>query len=40
MPKILCASAAYNGTFVVVRMDKPSQEESIVHFNKDGQILF
>ena len=28
-PKILCASMAYKGTFVFVRMDKPGSEESI-----------
>ncbi len=40
MPKILCASVAYSNTFVVVRMDKPCQQESIVHFNVSGKILF
>ena len=40
MMKILCASVAYEGTFVLVRMDKPSQEESIVHLDKNGKILF
>lgn len=38
--KVLCVSAAYNNTFVMVRMDKPCQEESIVHFDASGKILF
>lgn len=40
MPKILWASMAYNNTYVVVRMDKPSEQESIVHLAADGHILF
>jgi len=39
-PKILCASTAYKGTFVFVRMDKPGSEESIVHTDASGKILF
>lgn len=39
-PKVLCLSIAYNNTFVMVRLDKPCQEESIVHFNKEGKILY
>ena len=40
MQKILWSSVAFNNTFVVVRIDKSSQEESIVHFDKNGKILF
>ena len=39
-PKILCASTAYKGTFVFVRMDKPGSEESIVHTDANGKILY
>ena len=39
-PKILCASTAYKGTFVFVRMDKPGAQESIVHCDASGKILF
>jgi hypothetical protein len=40
LPKVLCVSAAFNNTFVMVRMDKPCQEETIVHFDASGNILF
>lgn len=40
LPKVLCVSAAFNNTFVMVRMDKPCQEESIVHFDANGTILY
>jgi len=38
--KILCLSIAYNNTFVMTRMDAPCKQESIVHFNADGKILY
>lgn len=36
--KILCLSCAYDNTFVCVRVDRPGQEESIVHFDAQGKI--
>ncbi len=38
--KILCFSAAYDNTFVMVRVDHPGAQESIVHLNAAGQILY
>lgn len=38
--KILCFSAAYDNTFVFVRMDKPGEDESIVHVDSKGKILY
>lgn len=40
MPKILCVSTAFKGTFVVVRLDKPGEKESIVHLDKSGKIIW
>ena len=40
LAKVLCVSTAYNNTFVMVRMDKPCQEESIVHFDANGHTLY
>jgi len=40
LPKVLCVSAAFDNTLVMVRMDKPCQEESIVHFDASGKILY
>lgn len=40
MPKILCSSAAYNDSAVVIRMDLPNQKESVVHLSSKGEILF
>lgn len=38
--KVLRLSTAFNNTFVMVRMDKPCQQESIVHFDAQGKILY
>ena len=40
MLKILCLSCAYDKTFVCVRLDRPGYEESIVHFDSNGKILW
>ena len=40
MPKILCCSTAYKNTYVFVRMDKPGEQQSLVHTDGDGKILF
>lgn len=40
MAKILCVSSAYHDTFVLVRVDKPCQQESIVHIDSKGNILW
>ena len=40
MQKILCVSTAFHGTFVVARLDKPGEKESIVHLDKTGKILW
>ena len=40
MQKILCVSSAFNKTFVLVRVDRPGQEESIVHLDQKGTILW
>ncbi len=40
MLKILCASVACKNTFVVIREDLPGRQESIVHFDVNGKILF
>jgi hypothetical protein len=39
-PKILCASSAFNGTFVFVSVDVPGCKESIVHMDAQGKILY
>jgi hypothetical protein len=38
--KILCLSASYDHTFVFVRIDKPSEVETIVHMDSKGKILW
>ena len=38
--KILCFSAAYNGTFVSVNVIQPGADESLVHYSADGDILY
>jgi hypothetical protein len=40
IPKILCASTAYNGTFVLVRLDRPGAAESIVQYDANGKIVY
>jgi hypothetical protein len=38
--KILCFSTAFNDTFVFSRVINPGADESIVHVDKDGKVLF
>lgn len=40
MPKIFCCSSTFNRGVVVTRIDKPGKEESIVHLDTNGKILF
>jgi len=38
--KILVFSTAYNSTYVYCAVVKPGQDESIVHVDKEGNILY
>lgn len=38
--KILCFSTAYNNTFVFSKVINPGADESIVHVDADGKVLF
>ena len=40
VPKILCFSSAYDGTYVFSQVDKPGESESIIHVDGAGNILF
>jgi hypothetical protein len=38
--KIMCFSTAFDDTFVFSRVIDPGADESIVHVNKYGEVLF
>ena len=38
--KILCFSTAFNNTYVFSKVIKPGADESIVHVDANGNVLF
>lgn len=38
--KILCFSTAYNNTYVFSKVINPGADESIVHVDQNGKVLF
>ena len=40
MHKILCASTAYEDSFVLLRLEGLGRQETIVHLNKEGTVLW
>lgn len=38
--KILRFSTAINNTYVMVTVEKPGEEESLIHLGQEGEVLF